>query len=101
MAVDEACANIIGHAYGEEGLGDIEVSYRIDGNGLTLSLRDFGRPFDPTGVPQPDLDSPLEARSAGGLGLYLMRKLMDRVEFESSPDAGNVLTLVKLRESAS
>jgi len=101
MAVDEACANIIGHAYGGEGRGDIEISYRIDEDGLTVVLRDHGRAFDPTGVPHPDLDAPLEERGEGGLGLFLMRRLMDRVEYESRPGSGNILTLVKRHETTS
>jgi serine/threonine-protein kinase RsbW len=101
MAVDEACANIIGHAYGDEGRGDIEITCRIDEDGLTLVLRDNGRPFDPTKVPHPDLEAPLEGREEGGLGLFLMRHLMDRVEYESRPGSGNVLTMVKRHQTTS
>jgi serine/threonine-protein kinase RsbW len=101
MAVDEACANIIGHAYGDEGRGDIEITCRIDEDGLTLVLRDNGRPFDPTKVPHPDLEAPLEGREEGGLGLFLMRHLMDRVEYKSRPGSGNVLTMVKRHQTTS
>ena len=98
LAVDEACSNIIEHAYGGEGRGDIEVTYRIDGDGLTVLLRDYGSPFDPDGVAEPDLQAPLEERDAGGLGLHFMRQLMDQVRFEFTAGAGNVLTMVKRRE---
>jgi len=101
LAVDEACSNIIEHAYGGEGRGDIEVTYRIDGEGLTVVLRDYGRPFDPDRVPEPDLQAPLEDRDAGGLGLHFMRQLMDQVRFEFTAGAGNVLTMVKRREVSS
>jgi len=101
MAVDEACANIIGHAYGGEGRGDIEITCRIGEDGLTVVLRDRGRPFDPTKVPHPDLEAPLEGREEGGLGMFLMRRLMDRVEYESRPGSGNVLTMVKRHQTAS
>ena len=101
LAVDEACSNIIEHAYGGEGRGDIEVTYRIDGDGLTVLLRDYGSPFDPDGVAEPDLQAPLEERDAGGLGLHFMRQLMDQVRFEFTAGAGNVLTMVKRREVSS
>jgi len=101
LAVDEACSNVIEHAYGDEGCGDIECTCRICEDGLTVMLRDHGRPFDPTSVPEPDLHASLAHHPGRGLGLYFMRKLMDEVRFEFTPDAGNVLTMVKRRETTS
>jgi serine/threonine-protein kinase RsbW len=101
MAVDEACANIIAHAYGGEGRGDIECTCQINGDKLTVTLRDSGGPFNPFSVPEPDVDAALQDRQEGGLGLYLIRRLMDEVHFEFTPDSGNVLTMVKCKESTS
>ena len=101
IAIDEACSNIIAHAYGGEGRGDIECTCRIGDDGLTVILRDYGRPFDPSSVPKPDLHASLADRDAGGLGLYLLRQMMDEVQFEFTPDAGNSLTMVKRREAVS
>jgi len=101
MAVDEACSNIIEHAYGGEGRGAIECTCRINDDGLTVIIRNHGRPFDPTIVPQPDLHASLEDRKEGGLGLYFIRQLMDEVRFEFTPDSGNVLTIVKRKGAAS
>lgn len=101
MAVDEACTNIIEHAYGGEGRGDIECTCQINGNKLTVTLQDCGRPFDPSSVPEPDVNAPLQDRQEGGLGLYLMHRLMDEVHFEFTPDSGNVLTMVKRKETTS
>jgi serine/threonine-protein kinase RsbW len=98
MAVDEACTNIIEHAYGGEERGDIECTCQVSEGELTVTLRDFGRPFDPSGVPEPNIHAGLEERREGGLGLFLMRKLMDEVHFEFTADSGNVLTLVKRKE---
>jgi serine/threonine-protein kinase RsbW len=98
MAVDEACTNIIEHAYGGEGRGDIECTCQIDSDGLTVRLCDHGRPFDPSSVPEPDINAGLEERREGGLGLFLIRKLMDEVHFEFTPESGNVLTMVKWKE---
>lgn len=99
-AVDEACSNIIEHAYGGEGRGPIECTCRIDDDGLTVTLRDYGRPFDPTGVPRPDIHASLEDRQEGGLGLYMMKQLMDEVRFGPPCDSSNVLTMVKRKEQA-
>jgi serine/threonine-protein kinase RsbW len=99
MAVDEACTNIIEHAYGGEGRGVIEINCRVQGDELTVTLRDYGHPFDPARVPEPDINAGLEERREGGLGLYLMRKLMDEVHFDFTSGLGNVLTLVKRRET--
>jgi len=103
LAVDEACSNIIDHAYGGEGYGDIECTCRVTDDGLTVILRDQGRPFDPSCVPQPNLCPSLEDEdcTGGGLGLYFMHQLMDEVHFVFTPDSGNVLTMVKRRETGS
>lgn len=95
-AVDEACSNIIEHAYQGEGKGEIACSCDFDPQkGLTISLCDFGSPFLPNEIATPDIEAPLEDREAHGLGLYFMRQLMDEVSFNFSDDCGNTLTLVK------
>ena len=87
-AVDEACSNIIDHAYGGENLGDIQIQVTPLKNGIQIILRDEGNPFDPDDVPDPDITSPLEIRKERGLGIFFMRKLMDRVIFEFSNKKG-------------
>lgn len=95
LAVDEACANIIEHAY--EGIPDgvIEVMARAEPDALTIVLRDQGHSFSPDAVAEPDLDASLEDRAVGGLGLFFIHKLMDEVRFEFGAEGGNILTLVK------
>lgn len=95
LAVDEAATNIIQHGYDADSPGTIELAWRIQGNELVVTLRDYGRRFNPDNVPPPDLTSPLEERQAGGLGLYLMSRLMDRVQFDFDDQHGNLLTMVK------
>jgi len=93
-AVDEACSNIIEHAYGQENLGDIEISVKINPEKLTITLTDFGKPFDPKYVKKPNLSSNLSDRDNHGLGIYMMKQWMDIVEFDSE-NGRNVLTLIK------
>jgi len=98
MAVDEACSNIIEHAYGADRQGDIKLSCRAQAErDLVISIHDDGRPFDPTVVPDPPLGSDLENLPEGGLGMYFMRKLMDQVTFRFDKKGGNTLTMVKRR----
>ena len=95
MAVDEACSNIIEHAYGGESDEPITVSWHCEGEKFIVTIRDWGKPFDPSAVPEPRLDVPLEELPVGGLGLYIMRKLMDEVTFHFDDVEGNILRMVK------
>jgi serine/threonine-protein kinase RsbW len=97
-AVEEACTNIIDHAYGGENRGNIECSCSSDVDGLTIRLCDTGKPFKPERVREPDIHAPLKKRHSHGLGLFMMRKWMDDVRFEFTPGGGNVLTMVKRKE---
>jgi serine/threonine-protein kinase RsbW len=95
LAVDEAATNIIQHGYDSDKPGVIELTWRIEHDRLIITLRDYGRRFNPDDVPPPDLSSPLEERQPGGLGLYLMNQLMDQVRFDFDDNNGNLLTMVK------
>lgn len=93
LATDEAATNVIQHSYKQKP-GPITISTQVIANEFEITICDRGEPFNPESVPEPDLVSPLEERKTGGLGLFLMRKLMDRVEFRF--DAGeNVLVMAK------
>jgi len=94
-AVDEACANIIDHAYWGENLGQIEIQVQEFKEGIKITLHDNGDPFNPDDIPAPDITSPLEIRKERGLGIFFMQKLMDKVLFEFSQSGINTLTLLK------
>ncbi|HUF36939.1 MAG TPA: ATP-binding protein [Anaerolineales bacterium] len=94
LAVDEACSNIIEHAYGAEGVGEIHCACIIEPDGLTIVIKDKGTPFNPDAVPDVNTTQPLEERRPGGAGVFLMRKVMDAVRYEFTAD-GNVLTMKK------
>ncbi len=95
MAVDEACTNSILHAYNGDADGELRVCCYLDGSEFVVEITDFGQPFNPDAVPEPDFSSPLEERTIGGLGVYLMRRLMDSVQFTFSPHAGNQVVMRK------
>jgi serine/threonine-protein kinase RsbW len=96
LATDEAASNIIEHAY--EGItnGSLEISCGVRNKVMTIILVDHGESFDPSGVPAPDLKADLSDRKIGGLGLFLMRKLMDEVHYTAEPKKNrNTLTMTK------
>jgi serine/threonine-protein kinase RsbW len=95
LAVDEACANVVHHAYRGTEPGDMEISCDLEDEFLKIRVRDWGKGFDPDEVPMPNLDAPLEERGVGGLGLFILRQIMDRVRFTFDPDRGNELEMDK------
>ena len=101
MAVDEACSNVIEHAYAEK-VGEIELTCTIPEHGrLDIVIHDHGSPFNPDAVPEPKLGegAGMDAMQEGGLGLYFMWKLMDEVRFSFSPGHGNTLYMVKRKQA--
>lgn len=94
LAVDEAVTNIIVHGYhGQPGTVEIEIGRERDA--LVIRLRDQAAFFDPTSVRPPDLNVPLEQRVLGGMGIHLMRQMVDEMSHGAMPQGGNELTLVK------
>jgi serine/threonine-protein kinase RsbW len=94
LAVDEAATNVIIHGYRGQP-GTIEIEVKREAMDAVARVRDDAPPFDPTGVPAPDLARPLEERPPGGLGIYLIRQYMDEVIYRLMPQGGNELTLKK------
>ncbi|MBI5305154.1 MAG: SpoIIE family protein phosphatase [Chloroflexi bacterium] len=96
LAVEEACTNIVEHGYRARP-GMIELELDASATRIVVTITDHAPPFDPTQIPAPDLRADWQARKIGGLGWYLIRQLMDDVQYEPSTARGNVLTLVKQR----
>ena len=102
LAVDEACSNIIEHAYGGEGKGDIEVICDTrdeqDGHFFVVQIRDQGQPFNPDNVPKIGSNKELDQLQVGGLGLHFMRQTMDRIEFHFHSGYNTVMMFKRLAE---
>jgi anti-sigma regulatory factor (Ser/Thr protein kinase) len=94
LALDEACMNIIRHAYPNNPDGEIEVVIEAGWKQCVIQLIDFGESYQPSSVPSPLIGTPLEEARPGGLGLYLMRKVMDEVRYIPGPTR-NCLVMVK------
>jgi serine/threonine-protein kinase RsbW len=94
MAVDEACTNVIEHAYGGEDVGDIHITCTVQPGVCEIDVFDRGRPFVPDEVPQPQMQTTIEELTPGGIGLHIMKQVMDVVDF-SFTDGGNRLHMIK------
>ena len=95
LAVDEACTNIIKHSYQFAPEGEIEILIHTRDGSFEVMITDHGKSFDPDAVQVPDMKEYIRKYRRGGLGMYLMRSLMDVVEYSTSPDAKNTVRLVK------
>ena len=93
LALSEALTNVIRHAYGGDENQEVRLSLVIDDEKLSLTIRDFGKKFDPISYIPPDLDVPAE----GGYGVYLIHELMDQVIYDTSLPEGTRLSLIKYR----
>ena len=94
LAANEAVTNVIIHGYQGQP-GPVEVEVERDGASLVVRVRDQAPPFDPNDVPAPDLTLPLERRACGGMGVYMIKRLVDQVIHLVTPQGGNELTLIK------
>lgn len=95
LAVDEACTNVMDYAYQGKAGQPVTIECREADGKCVVTIRDRGRSFDPACIPAPNLKAPAARRQVGGLGIYLMRKLMDEVRFRFDKATGNELTLIK------
>jgi serine/threonine-protein kinase RsbW len=97
LAVDEASTNIIEHGYGQECPNRIDITCDIQEDGLKVVIYDDAEAFNPESVPEPEINVSLEEIKPRGLGIFLMHQMMDEVHYQSSPDKGNTLTMIKRR----
>ncbi|MBN1485322.1 MAG: SpoIIE family protein phosphatase [Chloroflexia bacterium] len=95
LALDEACTNVIQYAYEGQEDGELLLHCWVEEDEFVVTLQDRGTPFDPHHAPAPDLGSSWEDRPIGGLGVYLIQQLVDRIKYESDPEQGNILWLIK------
>jgi len=95
LAVDEACADVMEHAYGRDMTKEVSVRATLDGHVAEIDVIDTGEGFDPSAVEQLDLDQLISNRKSGGLGMRLMKTLMDEVHYEMIPGKKNELHMIE------
>ena len=96
LALDEIVANVVRHGFDDDREHRIEVKVTVDDRTVTASVEDDGVEFDPREAPVPDLDLPIEMRKPGGLGMHLVKAMMDSVEYRRQ-DGRNILTVAFAR----
>lgn len=94
LALEEAVVNIMQYAFAPGTTGEITISVEHDAGRLLFSLEDSGLPFDPTEVADADVSLPADQREVGGLGIYIVRQIMDKVEYSRCGER-NILRLTK------
>lgn len=100
LAVDEACANVIEHAYPPDAHGkphphQLHLCLKLEFGKFTVIITDHGETFDPSIIQPPDMSEYLAQYRVGGLGIYLMRSLMDEVDYHIQPGIKNEVRMVK------
>ncbi|NQU65109.1 MAG: SpoIIE family protein phosphatase [SAR324 cluster bacterium] len=93
--LDEMLSNIIHYAYEDQSGHEIKISFERTVNQLSVRIEDEGTAFNPLSVKAPDLTKALDDREVGGLGIHLVRKMMDQCEYERKNNK-NIITLLKL-----
>ena len=102
LSIEEICANVINHGYAKHRGGErpITVDFTSCAEEVVTTIEDRGITFDPANGPPPIITGDAMQRTVGGIGLHLVRSLMDEVRHEPMPGGGNRLTLVKRRVAA-
>jgi len=95
LAVDEACTNVIEHAYKHDDNQNIDIAIKIDYQKLIVIVTDKGQSFKMEEIEMPDMQSYLAELRVGGLGIYLMKTLMDEVDYQTKPGVRNEVRMVK------
>ena len=94
LALEERVVNVISYAYQDSIGHDITINISLKDKDLILEVKDDGQPFNPLEVPEPDIEKPLEERNIGGLGIFLIKTLMDEVEYKRK-EGLNILVMKK------
>lgn len=94
LAMEEAVVNVMNYAYPEGTVGLIDIDAEIEGDTISFTITDSGTPFDPTKADDPDITLDAEERSIGGLGIHLVRQLMDSEEYRRE-DGKNIQIIKK------
>ena len=94
LALEEAVTNVILYAYPEGTDGTVDIDARLGGGILSFVISDTGMPFDPTARDEVDITADLSSRKIGGLGIHLIRRIMDEVHYERRRGR-NILTITK------
>lgn len=96
LALEEVLVNVAKYAY-KDGNGMIDIAYEINENKLKVVIKDKGTAFNPLNKEDPDLTASIDERQIGGLGIYLLKKMVDELKYQRK-DNENILEITKIIE---
>ena len=99
VSIEEILTNIIKYGFDEQGVHPIHITFRNDSGAIEMEFEDRGREFNPLEVGEPELDTPIEDRQLGGLGIHLVKNMVDVAQYRRVGDR-NILLLRKTRQAA-
>ena len=99
VSIEEILTNIIKYGFDEEGIHPIHITFRRAEEHIEMEFEDRGREFNPLEVEEPDLETPIENRQLGGLGIHLVKKMVDTASYQREGDK-NILLLRKAHSPA-
>jgi len=99
VSIEEILTNIIKYGFDEEGIHPIHITFRRSDEHIEMEFEDRGREFNPLDVEEPDLETPIENRQLGGLGIHLVKKMVDTATYRREGDR-NILILKKTHSPA-
>ncbi|MEB3198258.1 MAG: ATP-binding protein [Candidatus Sericytochromatia bacterium] len=99
LVVDEAVTNVIEHGYAGRDDASVEIAVALDDGHFTILITHDGLAFDPASHPDVDLKAYITERRVGGLGLFLMKKLLDEVEYSTAADGRRQIRMMKKRQT--
>ena len=101
LAVDEACTNIITHGFENIEPGFIKITFHQYPDRIVVTIIDNGHQFDPEEASTPDVDAHWKHRNIGGIGLFLIKELVDEMHYQGNSETGNRMILTKRLSSKS
>ncbi len=98
LASEEALVNVFNYAYPDKHDGEVEVSCGLDDNNrFVIEIMDSGTPFNPLSLSEPNLTEDVSERPIGGLGIHLIKKMMDEIEYRREGN-NNILSLIVIKK---
>lgn len=94
LAVDEACSNLIHYSIKFDKNKQLRINIQSKGNKFIVTIQDKGKPFDPLSVKSPDMEKYFKEFKHGGLGIHIIKKIVDKIEYKASANSSDYNSLI-------
>ncbi|MDD2380339.1 MAG: ATP-binding protein [Mariniphaga sp.] len=96
LALEEALTNVIFYAFENDDEQEIKLDFKLNNNQLTMIISDNGKPYDPTTKTDPDINLSVKDRPVGGLGIFLIKQLMDEVSYQRKGNLNQLTLMIQI-----